>query len=452
MSDRCYVSPSPSVLAHIQNARTTLMQTASLSSLAASNQISSRLRLPRLDASRLGYNDGVFYPPSEDGLSLAAALPSVLHPAASPPSQGDRHVLVLLVDFPDVTEPVPASHFEELLFTGAGITLSSYYQEASGGLLRVTGEVIGWLRMPEPLTYYTDGRSGDAPYPNNGQRLVEDALDAAVAAGIDFAAFDQDGDGALDGLIVVQAGDGAEDELDDVRRPNLMWSHKWVITQPRTINGVSVYPYTVQPANGKVGVFCHEFGHFLGLPDLYDTTYRSAGVGVWCLMGAGSWLGGGNAPGGFSAWCRSRLGWVQPTKLRGANLHYRVTSGDIVHCSPRNAGPREYFLMETREQRGLDGQLPGSGLLVWHIDDAVNGNSNPKHYQVGLVQADHRQDLEFGVNNGDDGDPYEGTTGNQTFDAMSAPRSHTHLGKPSGVAATSIVYHAGGATADITSP
>jgi M6 family metalloprotease-like protein len=94
-------------------------------------------------------------------------------------------------------------------------------------------------------------------------------------------------------------------------------------------DGVRVYAYSTEPENGKIGVFAHEFGHVLGLPDLYDTSYQSAGVGEWCLMGGGSWGGNGSKPTQLSCWCLARLGWMTPKVVKRSSslsLATRVTS------------------------------------------------------------------------------------------------------------------------------
>ena len=72
-----------------------------------------------------------------------------------------------------------------------------------------------------------------------------------------------------------------------------------------------------------IGVFCHEFGHVLGLPDLYDTDNSSEGLGQWCLMASGSWGGNGSSPQTpthMSAWCKQKLGWVTPSSDRFIKL------------------------------------------------------------------------------------------------------------------------------------
>src|SRR5262249_47916040 len=127
--------------------------------------------------------------------------------------------------------------------------------------------------------------------------------------------FDLDGDGYVDGIFLVHAGTGAETEQDPTRRKSMIWSHKWTLPTPFVNDGVKVFAYSTEPEDGKVGVFSHEFGRVLGLPDLYDTSYRSFGVGKWCLMAAGSWGGGGDEPARMCCWCLEQLDWVNPQNL-----------------------------------------------------------------------------------------------------------------------------------------
>ncbi len=106
----------------------------------------------------------------------------------------------------------------------------------------------------------------------------------------------------------------------------------------------------------------------------------------------------------------------------------------------------EYFLLENRQQSGFDAYLPADGLLIWHVDDTQHNNDHPGSYWVALVQADGRNDLEFGRNQGDANDPYPGGTNNQRFDATSNPSSVDHLGNPTTVAVTKIALKSGVAT------
>jgi immune inhibitor A len=84
---------------------------------------------------------------------------------------------------------------------------------------------------------------------------------------------------------------------------------------PVTPTGIWVGDYTIQPENGGLGVFAHEYGHDLGLPDHYDTAGGNNGTGYWTIMSSGSYLGDGGvdvgrSPGDFSAWDKLQLGWL----------------------------------------------------------------------------------------------------------------------------------------------
>ena len=320
-------------------------------------------------------------------------------------------------------------------------SMRDFYKETSYSQLDIEGEVVGWLRLPQPYATYVDGQSGTGPYPHNAQKMVGDALQL-VAAQVDFRNFDADGDNYIDGLFVIHAGPGAEAEPNLTKRKQEIWSHQSTITQPFVSGGKTAYAYLTVPEDGRVGVFCHEFGHMLGLPDLYDTTYHSEGVGVWCVMGAGSWNNGGLTPAHFCAWSKARLGWIKPTVIKTAKAltlpPIENTKKAVYRLWTKGKTDPEYFLIENRQLVGFDAKLPAGGLLIWHIDDSEHNNNHPGDYWVGLVQADGNQDLEVGRNRGDKGDPYPGEANNRRFDATSTPSSRDQFGRPSGVAVTNI--------------
>jgi immune inhibitor A len=195
-------------------------------------------------------------------------------------------------------------------------------------------------------------------------------------------------------------------------------------------DGAIIYVYLIVPEDAKIGVCCHELGHpLVGVPDMYETDYSSEGVGNWCLMGGGSWLGGGEVPAHPSAWCKLQQGWVQvdePGTAPGLQIEDVKRSKRILRLWKSGAAGEEYFLVENRQKSEYDRELPGEGLLVWHVDDSIPGNSNEIHPKVALVQADGRQDLENGNNRGDDRDPYPGSSGNLKFTADSVPSSKSY--------------------------
>jgi M6 family metalloprotease-like protein len=151
-----------------------------------------------------------------------------------------------------------------------------------------------------------------------------------------------------------------------------------------------------------MGVFAHEYGHGLGLPDLYDTDKSSKGTGDWDLMAGGSWnkvSRGGDRPAHLSAWCKYKLGWVNPTvvigKLENEQISAASNQADVYRLltgSPGTGG--EYFLIENRQQSGFDEGLPGAGLAVWHIDESKADNTQECKTAKGCPTAHYRVALE----------------------------------------------------------
>jgi immune inhibitor A len=369
--------------------------------------------------------------------TLAAALQAA-------PAVGTRRALVLLVDFQDNPSSQPVDHFREMLFSRGSYptgSLSDYYYEASYKQLSIVGDVCGWYRAPKPYSYYVGTKYGFGNYPYNAYKLVEDVLDLA-SSDVNFAKYDTDGDGEVDALFIVHAGRGAEatGNLTDI------WSHMSSIT-PRQKNGVKISRYSMEPEDGKIGVFCHELGHVFGLPDLYDYDMDSAGTGWWDLMAGGSWNNNGLTPAHPIAWCKVRLGWVKPITASKQKLTLRpsITYPDIYRLGPEG---REYFLIENRRRKGFDGSLPGEGLLVMHVDESRSNNNDQSHYLVGIQQCDRRRDLERNANRGDANDPYPSAS-NNAFTYDTDPGSRLYDGKDSGVCLANISRNGDAITVEI---
>jgi immune inhibitor A len=408
-------------------------------------RLATAMGLVAADARRpLGFNDSVFYPIGEAPAARAGARP-FQRVAKAPRKARALHALALLVDFSDQRGVRPAAQFQKLLFDPKSPrSMSSYYRALSYGALEVTGEVLGWVRAPRPYRFYTNGESGTGDdYPRNTPGLLFDALTELCKAD-DLRRFDVDGDGYVDGIFLIHAGGGAEAEPDPARRPHQIWSHKWVLPRPFSNRGVRVYAYSTEPEDGRLGVFAHEFGHVLGLPDLYDTTYRTRGVGDWCLMAGGSWGGGGSRPVRMSAWCLSRLGWIRPTVVRRARslalTPLEVRRSECYRLWTKGRAGPEYFLLEHRRRQGRDSALPGSGLAVWHVDETQDGNTNPLSYQVALVQADGLRDLERNRNSGDAADLFPGRKRVKALDGSTHPSTRANDGTPTGVALSGIAH------------
>jgi immune inhibitor A len=370
----------------------------------------------------------------------------------------EREAIVLLVDFSDnVADTVtyPPSHYMDMLFSEGTYPTGSmrdYYLENSYGQFGVSGSAEGYYRMPQTYDYYVNGQRGFGSYPRNAQKLTEDAVLTADPY-IDFSQYDNDGpdgipdsgddDGYVDALFVVHAGTGYESSGD----PNDIHSHKWATSYDVPVDGVYVRTYSMEPDDGNIGVFCHEFGHVLGLPDLYDYDYDAAGTGWWSIMSRGSWGNGGVTPVHFDAWCKSKLGFVTPTvvtsNMTGVSIP-RVEDNAVVYALWTNGlYSNEYFLVENRETTMFDSYLPGSGLMIYHVDEFGNNDDQmcgpgTPHCLVAVEQADGNCDLEYYNNSGDDGDPYPGSTSNTTFDLNSTPDSRDYGNTDTQVAVTNI--------------
>jgi hypothetical protein len=197
-----------------------------------------------------------------------------------------------------------------------------------------------------------------------------------------------------------------------------------------------------------MGVYGHEFGHTLGLPDLYDTDSSSTGIGDWSMMSYGSWNNGGRTPAHFDAWCKVRLDFVDPidqtTNSVGTVLQPAHANMSVIRLDTPAHAPGEYLLLENRRLGGFDAYLPAQGLLVWHVDISVPGNSdescgaNAMHPRVRLIQADDLCELESGWSYGDYGDPFPGSSSKTSLGALTAPNSRAYSGKKSGVKLTNI--------------
>src|SRR2546430_2873202 len=402
---------------------------------------------------RAGFNDGILFPYelSTGGPASAPVIPEVAVASVEwkKPEKRKLHAIALLVDFSDNYGMRRPKDFEKLLFGKANPnSMTNFYRQLSYGALEITGEVIGYVRAPQLYSYYTAAESGTGSnYPQNTPGLLNDAL-TVFCRNDNLARFDTDNDGFVDAIFLIHAGGGAEAEPNPTKRKNMIWSHKWTLPQPFVNQGVKVFAYCTEPEDGRVGVFSHEFGHLLGLPDLYDTTYRSHGIGDWCPMAVWSSGGKGNRSTRLSCWCLSKLGWMIPKVVteKKNSLQLNTLEEKKNECyrlwTKGTAGP-EYFLLENRQAKGLDGALPGSGLAVWHIDERQSNNDNPLAYLVALVQADGKKDLELLKNSGDGGDLFPGDKRVTALDDNTTPSTRSNMGSPSRVALTNIAMSGG---------
>jgi immune inhibitor A len=334
---------------------------------------------------------------------------------------GTAKVLVLLVEFTDVSHD--AAHDAAYLdgvynASSPARSMRAYYEEVSRGALTVQATIVPtwWPSLRTMAHYGADAGTGVDNANGPIYRLVTETVRAADPS-VDFRPFDANSDGVLDHLVVVHAGDGQEESPAMTDR---IWSHRWAVldadpalpgSQTLSADGVQVYGYIMTSESSPVGVAAHEFGHDLGLPDLYDTDDSSEGAGLWDIMAGGSWNGfpAGSSPAHPSAWSKLKLGWMSPVDVGAARVGETVpaieTSGRAYRLGVSGTLGREYFLVENRQSIGFDAGLPGSGLLIWHVDDSRVTNDDDARRLVDLEEAD------------------EGTTGDRPTDPQDAWQS-----------------------------
>jgi immune inhibitor A len=343
------------------------------------------------------------------------------------PISGTLQIIVLLVDFADNVGRRPARQFEDMLFSRQAFLTGSmreFYAEASQNKVDVVGAVHGWMRMPQPYSYYVNKQSGTGRYPRNAQRLAEHALAAAQAEGVVFdQQLDKFGNKMITGLFVVHAGMGAEVMPSVSLQAKHIWSHKADMQQLYPVSPtLSAATYLTVPEDANMGVCAHELGHLaFQWDDFYDPNYavdgKWEGAGNWDLMAGGSWNNGGNSPAHPAALHKSQHQWVAVKEV-SSSTHlvlppYGEAGAVIARLKGRQFGPTQSIILENRLARGFDAHLPGAGLLVWRVDtDLEMGGANRPAMM--LIQADGRHDLETGngQKGGDTGDPFPGSGNN----------------------------------------
>lgn len=314
-----------------------------------------------------------------------------------------ERVVTLLIEFTDVSNSPShsVSYFSTFLFGSTSGSMYHYYREASYNQMSISGDVgPNWYTSSETMEHYGRDSSGVDDFYGPIYRLVVEAVQLADND-VDFSQYDLDGDGVVDNLIVVHAGPSQESSFNT----NAIWSHSWAVVDAdqnspgiqelNTNDGVQVYKYIMLAEGSPLGVFAHEFGHALGLPDLYDTDDSSKGIGKWGLMGGGSWLGSpeGSSPSLPSAFSKVKLGWVDPVVVIEPLISESipsVRSSPTIYKLPIRDSDGEYFLVENRQREGYDSSLPGDGLLIWHVDKDMPDNSNDDHRMVDLEEADEK--------------------------------------------------------------
>ncbi|MDY0281707.1 MAG: M6 family metalloprotease domain-containing protein, partial [Salinivirgaceae bacterium] len=339
---------------------------------------------------------------SNDQMALIAQIIDVhkkeTYEAKAFPTTGDRKLICILMQFPDRTMNKTQSDFHALFNTvgynvGSAIgSVKDYYLENSCNQFNLTVDVAGPYTSTHNMATY-GGESG------NPRLLAREAV-LAADADVNFAEYDNDNDGSVDGMYMIFAGYGREAGASSTT----IWSHAWNITPAVYVDGKQVSRYSCSPelrgSSGSnitnIGVICHEFGHVLGAPDYYDTDYADGGqypgTGNWDLMAGGSWNGNGATPAHHNGYTKVKIyNWAtaniltQPTSITLEAAEFNTNSYYQINTTTGN----EYYLIENRQKQGFDIAVPGQGMMIYHIHrqiayagNALNATHPQKMYPV----------------------------------------------------------------------
>jgi M6 family metalloprotease-like protein len=339
------------------------------------------------------------------------------------------NLAIIGIEYPDVKHNarITDRDWEDAMFsigtyTGKSATgqtvygsMNDYYKELSSGTFKVEGKFVGWYEVSKKRSEYSSGSGTSA---GEKRALLTEALDVFTKK------VGKDELKQYDGVFFLYAGARVQ-----TTRGGLYWPHRATVEY-----GGRGIPYFIVQEGGStmndISVFCHEFGHMLGLPDLYARPEQpgSEGVGRWCAMS--EQIGGGR-PQHFCAWSKEQLGWIKPTVL-DPSVKQKLVLGPIendptqcfkIKIRPDNS---EYFLLEVRKNTGWDEKLPGEGLLVWRVI-----NNRP------ILEESHGVEGARGPNVFLSSVPFPSTS-NNSFTPYTTPSSKSQLGGGAPVYITNI--------------
>lgn len=301
---------------------------------------------------------------------------------------------------------------ERLHITSTG-SAREYFYEASNHQYHPQFDVIGPVTVSQKMSYYgSNDRQGND---KNAEKMIQEACQLAKSEhNVDFTQYDNDNDDYVDFVYVFYAGYGEADGGAE----NTIWPHAYYLTAANVsciIDGKQVDSYACSneldyysKEHSGIGTFCHEFSHVLGLPDLYitsdvRTTHKT--LGAWDIMDYGPYNNDGNTPPNYSGYERFFMGWTTPRVLTGGEevtLHDLTSSNEVLLISEtdehnligNDPSPSTFYLLENRQQTGLDTYLPGHGLMLTRIkynyyqwySNSVNNTASSMG--VDLIEAD----------------------------------------------------------------
>ena len=295
------------------------------------------------------------------------------------------------------------SGFDNLTLTGS---VRDYFSDNSGGKFQPHFDIAGPYKVP--FSQYDCNINKD----NKIGQILRAAIDSAdVVGNVNFKDYDGDGDGKVDLVYFIVAGNGANYSGNN---ENLWWPHRsgfWGIKKDGVYlqdyaSSTELLGYMSRPTTIRIdgiGTICHEFSHVLGLPDFYDSDYENGGgqsndPGDWSVMASGCYADSGDTPVGYSLYERYSVGFCEEPEQITAEGSYTLEPLFSSFTGFRIDSPvnKEFFLFENRQKDAFkwDKCLPGSGMLVHRVDKTNTGvwynntiNVNPDHNYYEVVRA-----------------------------------------------------------------
>ena len=315
------------------------------------------------------------------------------------PHTGTPKVLVILAQFKDVKFKDSNSWnvFNDYLnylggrpategdVTGTSVknnicSVRQYFKYCSYDKFEPQFDVFGPVTLSKNMADYNDAHVRDG--------LIPEACNLANELGVDFKQYDSNNDKYVDLVYVIYAGYG---ENYSGNSTDCIWPHVSKLGNDNTKYGeIIINRYGVsnelgfKPDSGYpnyingIGVFCHEFSHGMGLPDLYPSnTMNKASLTCnqnmdnWDLMDGGEYLNAGYVPKTYLAWERERCEWMQIEELTNpASITMKtINKGDKAYKIVNDNNPSEYIVLENIQKTGMDYYAPGHGMLVYRIDE-----------------------------------------------------------------------------------
>jgi len=310
---------------------------------------------------------------------------SLMSATTTAPLIGTRKVLCILIGYQDKPFSKTQTQFNDLMnqvgynVSPASGSVRDFYLENSYGQLNLEITVVGPYTADHNMHYY--GAS------NSANDLIIEAVQKANPS-VNYADFDNDNDGYVDGVHVIFAGYGKENTgaPDDA-----IWSHHGNIPD-LTLDGKKISSYSCTPELRNtygntitgIGVICHEMGHVFGAPDFYDrnddTGGQYQGTGVWDIMASGASSGsrGEDIPPHHNPYTKTQIfKWATAKSLPAdntlVNLEPSISSSNSFYKIDTNTSG-EYFLIENRQLQGFDRRLPGHGMMIYHVHSQIESD------------------------------------------------------------------------------